>query len=163
MPNPQRVKNRAVLLENHQKKISLPLKLLAQRADFFLSELAKNKKHRLTPKTQIQFRFVSDAEIKKWHRRYFNDPTATDVISFSMREGVSKSKEDILGDILVSVDTAKRQAKQYEKKFDEELTLYMIHGVLHLLGYDDLVPLKKKKMDQLQFSLLEKTMREERK
>jgi rRNA maturation RNase YbeY len=98
-------------------------------------------------------------EIKKWHQRYLNDPTATDVISFSMREGApSKSQQDILGDILISVDTAKRQAKLYGKSLNEELTLYMIHGVLHLLGYDDLVPRKKKVMERLQFSLLEKTM-----
>ena len=150
-----------VTLENSQKKFQLPLKLLWARAHFFLSELSKIKKHRLTLKTQVQFRFVSDAEIKKWHRRYFNDPTATDVISFSMREGVdSKSQEDILGDILISVETAQRQAKLYGKSLNEELTLYMIHGVLHLLGYDDLAPRKKKVMDKLQFSLLEKTMRE---
>lgn len=148
-----------VHLENCQKKIPVRLTLLTQRAQFFLSQLAKTKKHRLFSKTEVNFRFVSDQEIKKWHKDYLQDPTPTDVIAFSMREGEKPlANEDVLGDIVISVDTAKRQAKQYAKKLNEELTLYMIHGVLHLLGYDDLVPKKKKVMDALQFSLLKSVL-----
>lgn len=150
--------NNALSLENNQNKIPIPLTLLHQRALYFISVLAKEKKHQLTSKTQVNFLFVNDREIKKWHKEYLYDPTPTDVISFSMREGGHSMGEDILGDIVISVDTAKRQAKENGKKLNEELTLYMIHGVLHLLGYDDLTPQKKKKMDAVQFPLLEKVL-----
>lgn len=144
--------------ENRQNKIPIPLSLLKERAVYFLSLLSKQKKHGIKPTTQVHFCFVNDREIKKWHKDYFYDSSPTDVISFPYRENNQKDKIDILGDVLISVDTAKRQAKEYGNKLNEELTLYMIHGVLHLLGYDDLAPSKKKVMDKLQFSLLEKVL-----
>lgn len=145
-------------IENAQRSRRLFFPLIRQRAKIILRLLSKNKKYRLTPRTQVNFRFVGNPEIQKWHRDYFGDPAPTDVISFPMR-GKNKGEKDLLGDVVISVDTARRQARQFGKTFEEELTLYMIHGVLHLLGYDDQSRAKKKVMDRLQFSLLDKVMR----
>lgn len=148
-----------VSIQNAQKKVKISLEKYSERASCILRLLSKTKKHRLLPLTGVNFRFVDDAEIKKWHRDFLGDSSPTDVIAFSMREGVAlKSEEDGLGDVVISVETARRQARQFGKSLDEELTLYMIHGVLHLLGYDDLQPSKKKVMDRLQFSILKKVM-----
>jgi len=144
---------------NAQRAYRIPHSKLKERADFVLRTLSKTKKHKISAQTEVSFKFVRDREIKKWHKQYFNDPTATDVISFPLRaKGSLKREGDVLGDILISVDTAKRAALYYGHSFDKELTLYMIHGLLHLLGYEDRVPAKKKIMDKLQFSLLDKAM-----
>ena len=150
-----------VSVYNAQKKVKISVWKCRERAGKILRLLAKTKKHRLTPATAVNFRFVDNAEIKKWHRNFLGDPAPTDVMAFSMREGRRlKSPEEALGDVVISVETARTQARQFGKTLDEELTLYMIHGVLHLLGYDDLRPSQKKVMDRLQFSLLKKVMHE---
>lgn len=148
--------------ENAQKRFAIPLSQLKNRAHVALKLLSKTKKHHLTSRTLVNFRFVDDAEMCLWHRDYLGDPTPTDVMAFPMREGKKLNlKEDVLGDVVISVETAKRQAKEFGKKLDEELTLYIIHGVLHLLGYEDTKPAKKKVMDQLQFSLLKQVLEKE--
>jgi len=151
-------------IHNSQKRVPISTAKYRNRARFILKLLSKTKKHRLTSKTEVNFIFVDDRQIKKWHGQYLGDPTPTDVISFSMREGKSiQVGVDQLGDIVVSVQTAKRQARLYQKNLEEEITLYMIHGLLHLLGYDDLTLKKKKVMDRLQFSLLDEVMQREKK
>lgn len=79
----------------------------------------------------VNFLFVTDSEIRKYNRRYLRRDDATDVIAFEMKE------EGILGDVLISTDTARRQAKEQEHSVLTETTILAIHGVLHLLGYRD--------------------------
>lgn len=74
---------------------------------------------------------VSDPEIRRYNRRYLRHDYATDVIAFEMRE------EGILGDVMVSTDTAKRQAGEQGHSILTETTILAIHGLLHLLGYRD--------------------------
>ncbi len=69
------------------------------------------------------------------NRRYLRHDRPTDVIAFEMKEG------NVLGDVMVSVDTAKRQAKEQGHDLLTELKILSLHGLLHLLGYRD----KKKK------------------
>jgi probable rRNA maturation factor len=59
------------------------------------------------------------------HKKFLNQPGATDVITFQH------------GEIFVSVPTAQRQARQFETSLREEIQLYIVHGLLHLLGFDD--------------------------
>lgn len=74
---------------------------------------------------EIEVTLVDDVAIARVHNEFFQDPNATDVITFEH------------GEILVSVETARRQAKRYGQTADAELTLYIIHGLAHLAGYDD--------------------------
>lgn len=146
--------------KNNQKLVSLPMSRLQKRAGYFLGQLTKKKKHALSKKTQVNFTFIDDKQMKKWHLDFLGDASPTDVIAFPIREGKHlKGEENLLGDVLISVETARRQAKEYKCPLEEEITLYMIHGVLHLLGYDDLSPAKKKVMDRLQFALLKETLK----
>lgn len=73
--------------------------------------------------------FVSDKEIRELNRKYRKKDKVTDVLAFPMRE------EGILGDIAISVETAKRNAKRFGVNYESELKRLVIHGVLHLLGY----------------------------
>jgi probable rRNA maturation factor len=85
-------------------------------------------------KVELSIALVSDPQIKRLNKLYRNKDKPTDVLSFPIGEKV----EDwlILGDIVISVDTAKRQAKELGHSLEEELKRLLVHGLVHLLGYD---------------------------
>lgn len=101
--------------------------------------------------------YVDDRYIKSLNRRYRKRSAYTDVLAFSMMEGpVPETECEHLGDIFISVDTARRQAGQFNSNVNTELKLYLIHGVLHLLGYDDETGAGLKRMSRRQEELLNK-------
>lgn len=93
------------------------------------------------PDGELSLAFMTDAKLAKLHADFLDDPTTTDVITF---EG--QPEFGVAGEICVSADTAAAFARTNGKDFSEELTLYVVHGWLHLAGYDDLQPAKKRKM-----------------
>ncbi|MGE4619027.1 MAG: rRNA maturation RNase YbeY [Planctomycetota bacterium] len=91
--------------------------------------------------------FVDDEQIAKLHGDFMDDPTATDVITFPLEEPL----EGILdGEIVISTDTAIRQATERNCSVLREVYLYVVHGLLHLLGHDDLEAKQAEAMNQLQ-------------
>ena len=88
--------------------------------------------------------------MKAIHKKFFNDPSDTDCMSFSQFEGKQIGKAKLLGDVFVCWDQVKRQAPQFGNKPEGELLYCIIHGMLHLIGHDDLKPAARKKMFQLQ-------------
>ena len=84
--------------------------------------------------------FVGDRRMRGLNRRYRGKDRTTDVLAFAMREAVrpqaSRLTPDILGDVVISVATAWRQAKEAGRSLDEELACLLVHGILHLCGYD---------------------------
>ncbi len=82
---------------------------------------------------KIGLGFVSSKTIRKLNRRYADQDYSTDVLSFQYN---SNDKAEILGDIAVCEDIAKVQASEHNQDLASELSLLIIHGALHLLGYD---------------------------
>ncbi len=111
----------AFLKSSHTE--SLPLIYLKRVADRLLVETQNQDK-------ELNIVFVSDEEIREINERWFNRPWATNCISFPMEEG------DILGDVVISVDTAKREAELGLTTLQNRLVDLIIHGFVHLLGYD---------------------------
>jgi len=93
------------------------------------------------PAGELSLVFLTDPAQAKIHADFMDDPTATDVITF---EGDPAA--GLAGEICVSADTAKAYARAHRRDFSAELTLYLVHGWLHLAGYDDLQPAKKRRM-----------------
>jgi probable rRNA maturation factor len=93
------------------------------------------------PPGELSLVFLTDAAIAKIHADFMDDPTATDVITFEGDTAVG-----LAGEVCVSADTARAYAREHHRDFSEELALYIVHGWLHLAGYDDLQPAKKRKM-----------------
>ncbi|MBA7648280.1 Endoribonuclease YbeY [subsurface metagenome] len=88
---------------------------------------------------QVSILFCSDAYIKKLNREYRKVDASTDVLAFSMHEGrFPKVHPEILGDVVISLETASHQAKRYRHSLNKEIALLVVHGILHLLGYDHL-------------------------
>ncbi len=89
---------------------------------------------------EVSILLTNDNEIHLLNKNYRNIDSPTDVLSFSLlnETDVVKYGELIaIGDIVISIDTAYRQSRAQQKSLDDELELLVIHGMLHLLGYDD--------------------------
>lgn len=87
---------------------------------------------------ELSVTFTGDAQIRKLNREFRNKDTATDVLSFPMEEEAAFFPEEMplmLGDIIISVDTAVRQAEEYGHSLEREICFLAVHGFLHLNGY----------------------------
>ncbi len=84
--------------------------------------------------------FVGDQRMRGLNRRYRGKDRTTDVLAFAMREAarpeVSRLMPDMLGDVVISIPTAWRQAKEARRTLEEEIVCLLVHGILHLCGYD---------------------------
>ncbi len=78
---------------------------------------------------------VGDTRMRRLNRTYRNKDRTTDVLAFAYRE-VKSDVAPLLGDVVISIPAARRQAKAFNHSLDEELLRLLIHGVLHLAGYD---------------------------
>lgn len=107
---------------------------------------------------------TSDSEIRELNRQYLHRDHPTDVLAFWQSEErplptfdqkpSTKGPPPVLGDVVISVDTARRQAEENGLTLEQELGLLTIHGVLHLLGHEDETPARRKKMQRRQQEIL---------
>lgn len=97
------------------------------------------------PQAEVTVVLTDDAEVRGLNNQYRHKDEATDVLSFSQRDCLPQepplltrpSRREVLGDVVISVDTAARQARERGSSLDGELALLAVHGILHLLGYTD--------------------------
>ena len=85
---------------------------------------------------EIEVVFVDDDTLTEIHARFLGDPTPTDVITFDLGE----EEHGAAGELYVSVDCARREAEERGVELQRELALYLVHGALHLCGFDDHEP-----------------------
>jgi probable rRNA maturation factor len=106
-------------------------------------------------RAEISVAIVDDAQIHVINRQFLNHDCPTDVISFLLDGGGSATARrigrrgagiSIGGEIVISAETARRSARDYRTTPARELELYLVHGLLHLCGYDDLSPSEKRLM-----------------
>jgi probable rRNA maturation factor len=117
-------------IRNKQKKIKIDKRNIRGTVSKILKILNCADK-------EISLSFVDDENIKQLNKQYLGKDRATNVISFSLQEGeYGNINPQILGDIVISVETAQRDAKKENLTFTQELEFLIIHGVLHLLGYN---------------------------
>ncbi len=155
--------NRAVSITKRHPRLRVPRAAIARAIhlldeQFLKSPLerggAKRRGVSGVPPGELSLVFLTDSALAKIHGDFMGDPTATDVITF---EG--EATAGLAGEICVSADTARRYVegprprrprlagtRALQNAFATELTLYLVHGWLHLAGYDDLQPAKKRRM-----------------
>lgn len=99
---------------------------------------------------EVAVYFVTSEEISRLHEEFFQDPSPTDCISFPMDEDLKATGYHILGEIFICPKTALDYVLTLSEEISEncytELTLYLVHGILHLLKYDDVKEEDRKKM-----------------
>ena len=111
-----------------------------QRAVAVPAAAVRRVARRLLGRRSVSLAFVSDAVIRRLNREFLNHDWATDVIAFPLGDG------GVFGEVVVSGETARREAKARGIPAKEELLRYVVHGILHLLGHDDHAPAARKKM-----------------
>jgi probable rRNA maturation factor len=109
--------------------------------------------------TQVSVSFVDDEAIQALNREHRGIDRPTDVLSFPQFEPGEAPPEGMpymLGDLVVSVETAHRQAAEYGHGEEREIAFLLVHGFLHLLGFDHITPDEEAEMRQRQRELLER-------
>ncbi|MDO7788226.1 rRNA maturation RNase YbeY [Desulforamulus aquiferis] len=126
-----------VLTSNLQEEISLEESLI-----LLVEKVVKEtlKLEGYSTEAEVGVIFVDDNYIKSLNAEYRGIDKPTDVLSFALNEGEEmpeeEDAEELLGDIVMSLPTAQRQAQEYEHSFEREVAFLTVHGSLHLLGYD---------------------------
>ena len=136
--------------ENDQEKIALS-EYMEKRLHDGLNAVAHL--HGLDDMTEVDITIVDDEEIHTLNREYRNVDRPTDVLSFALDEGeedepelIDGPEEHLLGDIIISVETAQRQGEEFGHGLEREIVYLAVHGLLHLLGYDHMTDEDKKIM-----------------
>ena len=135
---------------NKQRKVRFDLAWLRRAADAALAECVLHTgdgNFSLQKLPLVDVAVVSDATIARVHVEFMAIPGATDVITFDH------------GEIVVSAETALACAKEHRHSVEHELALYIIHGLLHLNGFDDTTPAAKKKMFRVQDRVWRRVMK----
>jgi len=134
---------RSVVIANRHPRLRVPRAAVARMVRLLDAEAGSFRPPRSAgvPVGELSLVFLADADLARLHADFLDDPTPTDVITF---EGDAAA--GLAGEICVSVDMAARVARGRRGGFAAELTLYLVHGWLHLAGHDDLAPAKKRRM-----------------
>ena len=120
---------------NNKTKSRIDLNLVKKAADRFLRVYKKNK-------YEVSIAFVGDRVIRKLNRNYRETDKVTDILSFP-------GEGDFLGEIIIDYAQIKRQAKKYGKTIKQELVFILVHGLLHLSGYNDKTEKGRREMERL--------------
>jgi probable rRNA maturation factor len=144
-----------LFVNDEQDKVSLTEEAcgLIERALELTLICVENPKLKIGQKNdvEISLMFVDDEQIQEMNRDYRQMDRSTDVLSFALCEDTTEpefhNEEDhLLGDIVISLETAKRQAEEYGHSLEREVAYLATHGCLHLLGYDHLTEDEQKEM-----------------
>lgn len=82
--------------------------------------------------------WIDDSKMAELNQRYLKHQGSTDILTFGYNNDCAE--------ILISLDTAWKQAQRYHQSFENELMLYLVHGILHLVGFKDKTPLERRRM-----------------
>jgi probable rRNA maturation factor len=127
-----------VSIQNCQRRIRVSLPRLRHVARRALAAVGR-------PDREVHVAIVDDREIRRLHRRYLGRRRATDVIAFNL-EGPAPTP--LLGEVVISADTARRQSRRVRVPLALELDLLLVHGILHLAGWDDHTPADARRMHE---------------
>jgi probable rRNA maturation factor len=115
---------------NNQRKIKIDVQSLGE----FAREIGRNVPE--TKNRDFSVAFVSDRRMRELNKKFRNKNKTTDVLSFPSGGDQFEAGENYLGDIVISAEQAARQAQENDLSFELEIRQLILHGVLHLCGYD---------------------------
>ncbi|PYK90809.1 MAG: rRNA maturation RNase YbeY [Verrucomicrobia bacterium] len=134
-----------ITVRNLQRKVPVDvvdLEMFARKAAELCLRLPRRKKSDLAQLREISVLIVSDRKIASLHRQFMNESGPTDVITFQH------------GEIFVGAESARRNARRFGNAFERELRLYVVHGLLHLHGFDDRNAASARRMQVVQRKIL---------
>jgi probable rRNA maturation factor len=119
-----------------------------------LQRLARRFLAELGHPGELSLALVKDPEIRALKARWLGQDEATDVLSFPAGDEGPSPGPRLLGDVVISLDTARRVARRLGTPVEHELALYLAHGLLHLLGHDHQSPRQEARMRRAENALL---------
>ena len=119
-----------ILIDDRQKRHKISKTILQKKAQAILNALGSHE-------GELSILVVDDSEIKTLNKDYLNRSGPTNVIAFPMKEGdFSDINPQLLGDVVISMETAGREALQSGISTEERFAQLLVHGILHLFGFD---------------------------
>lgn len=143
-----------VVITNEQDKIEIPAdweEKINRVAAICLRE------EQMPEEAEVDLLFVDNDAIREMNREYRDKDTATDVLSFPMYEAdeeIDDDEEILFGDIVISLERAQEQCEEYGHSLEREVMYLLVHGLLHLAGYDHMEEEDKKEMRAQEEKLL---------
>ncbi|MFM2081979.1 MAG: rRNA maturation RNase YbeY [Verrucomicrobiota bacterium] len=134
--------NFALTVRNRQRVRRVDVRQVKKILAAALTELGVEK-------CELCFHLVGATEMAKVNWNFLQHEGSTDVITFDLGEGKrqkAKGKKKLIGEIFICLDDAVKQAREFDTSWQSELLRYAVHGILHLLGHDDLQPIPRKRM-----------------
>ena len=125
-----------ILIQNDQERVECSEELLAFCERILTDSLRELE---LPDDAEVSVVFVDDAAIMNLNREYRGKDAPTDVLSFAQQEGeelIDAYGAPVLGDIVISLERAVEQAESFQHSLERELAFLLVHGLLHLVGYD---------------------------
>jgi len=138
-----------ITVRNRQRKVgvdAVDLEKFATKAVKLCLKLPRTKEAALAQLSEVSVLIVSDNKIATLHQKFMNETGPTDVITFQH------------GEIFISAEMARRNAKRFGNSLGRELRLYVVHGLLHLHGLDDQDPVNARRMETVQREILAKAV-----
>lgn len=137
-------------LRNRQRDRRIETRLLGTIAAALLEDLLGFRAY------ELAIHLVSTRKMTQINEDFLKHDGPTDVITFNLREmlALPESTTELAGEIYICVRVAENQASEFSTTWQEELVRYVVHGVLHLTGHDDLVPEKRRAMKREENRLL---------
>ncbi|MBI5779267.1 MAG: rRNA maturation RNase YbeY [Planctomycetes bacterium] len=126
---------------------AVPVRINPARLKNILKYILKKE---CQPPGIFNFIFVDNRQIRRLNRAYLGMRNVTDVIAFPLAD----NRDSVRGEVVVSVEEAARQSRKLGIPLNREIALYCIHGLLHLIGYDDLSKSRRIKMERKQAEYL---------
>jgi probable rRNA maturation factor len=142
----------AITIRNVQRSVLVSTRKLQRFAGIACKLVwqARRPKSEIASLNQVCVLIVSDRRMAALHQEFCGIPGATDVLTFQH------------GEIVISADTASTQARMFHTSVTAEIQLYLLHGLLHLAGFDDLTLSKRKQMERMQRELMKIILRAHR-
>lgn len=144
----------AVIISNEQEIVKIPADWTGKINK--VVEICLQKED-IDPKAEVSLLFVDNETIRAFNHQYRQKDVATDVLSFPMYEAdepIDDEEEILFGDIIISLERAQKQAIDYQHSLEREVMYLLVHGLLHLSGYDHIEEADKKIMRQKEEELL---------
>jgi len=136
------------LINDHYKKIPEPFKKkeIKKLIDVVLKKIGFEE----LENGQINIKYTSEEEIKLLNEKFYNKEGVTNVLAFTNNQETPESKERLIGEIAICISQIEKEAKMYKKAVETRLKHMIVHGVLHLFGFDH-----QKKGEQKEMELVE--------
>ncbi len=138
----------SVKIKNQQRRLQIDPAALEALTELVLKEEGREE-------GEVSYLFINNARIRELNRNYLERDYPTDVLSFPQaEERGTRAVSLLLGDVVVSTQRARESAAEFGQTVNDEFTLYVIHGLLHLLGYHDHPPRARREMASREEALL---------